>query len=540
MSGHLSSEQRVSLKRREANDCSLVMLPNMPFWNNRAKTPEEKAEIKDRAQTLQAGIRMSYDEKVAHAELVIRKALDLDTSGQPMDPAGPTADVKWAVSYSGGKDSTVLSHLMVFGMGIKLPHVMSNTRMEYPETLKQVTKWYAMLREWGVECHTAYPDAKPKDLWKEIGVPLWGKEVAYKFRKFLKSPKSIMNGAVPDHLKADFQKIKDAGLSVTDQCCDELKKKPMKKWAKVHGVTGQFTGVRCSESRMRRMTWMRMGALYESSYHGKLWISNPLAFWTQDDVERYLDDNDIRPIRIPTIRGGSGCVTCMFGCHIAAKEGRPNALQELAVLNPKMHAAALDDWGYRPVLDLLGIPYFPQDFPIFPLLPHQHYNNTSTVMPLEQELAANTAAMKELTAAILAASAAPGSIPANVTPITPAAKAPVAASEDIELPEKIERKPATKKAKEAAAPVDDTPSVPAAAVEPGAPAAGEHVDVDEVIAEIGEIVKQKILAAAETGEDDAVKTAWSKVREGFGIARVGELKSRPADLVKALAAAKAL
>jgi hypothetical protein len=46
----------------------------------------------------------------------------------------------------------------------------------------------------------------------------------------------------------------------------------------------------------------------------------------------------------------------MFGCHLV-KEGEPNALQELAKLNPKMHKAALDEWGYREVLDLLNIPY---------------------------------------------------------------------------------------------------------------------------------------------------------------------------------------
>ena len=536
MSDHLSSEQRVALKYREANDCSLVMLPNMPFWNRKAKTPEEKAEIKDRAQTLQAGIRMSYDEKVAHAELVIRKALDLDTSGQPMDPAGPTAGVKWAVSYSGGKDSTVLSHLMVFGMGLKLHHVMSNTRMEYPETLKQVTKWYAMLREWGVECHTAYPDAKPKDLWKKIGVPLWSKQMGKKFGDYSRSKTDTFSNSIPDNLLAAFKTLKDAGMAVTDKCCSELKKKPLAKWDKVNAIGGHFTGVRCSESRARRLSWIQVGALYNSISH-RQWIANPLAFWTQEDVERYLDDNGIRPIRIPTVRGGSGCVTCMFGCHIAAKEGRPNALQELAVLNPKMHAAALDDWGYRPVLDLLGIPYLPQDSQIFPLLPHQRYNNTDTVMSLETELAANTAALKENTAALLAVLAAsPAGVPANVTPIKPAA-AP--ASEDIEIPAKIERK-APGRPKAAAAPADDdTPSVPAV-TEPGAPPAGEHVDVDEVVAEIGEIVKQKIIAAAETGEDDEVKAAWGKIREGFGVARIGELKNRPADLLKALAAAKGL
>lgn len=157
-------------------------------------------------------------------------------------------------------------------------------------------------------------------------------------------------------------------------------------------------------------------------------------------------------------------------------------------------------------------------------------------MPLEQELAANTAAIKENTAALLAVLAAsPAGVPANVTPIKTAAPA-----DEIEVPEKIERKaaPAAKKAKEA--PADDTPSVPSKTAEPGGPAAAEHVDVDEMIAEIGQIVKDKITAAAATGEDDAVKDAWLKVREKFGVARIGELKSRPADLVKALAAAKAL
>jgi hypothetical protein len=157
-------------------------------------------------------------------------------------------------------------------------------------------------------------------------------------------------------------------------------------------------------------------------------------------------------------------------------------------------------------------------------------------MPLEQELAANTAAMKELTAAILAASAEPNV--KVVHTITPAA---TPASEDIELPAAVGKAaPGKKTPKAAPAAADDTPSVQPKVAEPGAPAAGEHVDVDEVIAEIGEIVKQKIVAAAATGEDDAVKEAWGKVREGFKVARIGELKGRPADLLKALAAAKAL
>lgn len=338
----LSVDQWWAMMEKEPHDCSLVMLPNPSFWNEKNKTEAQKAEIKLRAQTLQAGIRMSYDEKCKHAEKVIRIALDQQ-------------GVNWAVSYSGGKDSTVLSHMMVFGMGLKPPHVMSNTRMEYPETLKQVNLWYTRLREWGVECHTAYPTAKPKDLWKEIGVPLWSKQMGKKYGDYYRSKSDKIPDSVPENLRGDFRKLKEAGAKVTDKCCAELKKKPLAKWDKEHNISGHFTGIRCAESRARRLMWIQRGAVYNSVSH-RQWLANPLAFWTDKDVARYLTDNDIWPIKIPTVRGGSGCVTCMFGCHLVEK-GQPNTLQELAKLNPKMHKAALDDWGYREVLDLLQIPY---------------------------------------------------------------------------------------------------------------------------------------------------------------------------------------
>lgn len=339
MNSSLSPEQQFSLSIRDAMDCSLIMLPNPRGWNDKTKTPEQKQEIVDRAQTLQTGIHLSYENKLVHAKKVIRKALD--------------SPVTWQLSFSGGKDSKVLSHLMYFDMGIKPPHVNSNTRMEYPETVAEIQKWYALLRFYEIDCHVVFPDKRPKDLWKEIGVPLWSKMIAYKYRKFFRSASDKISKDVPENLKPVFHKLKAAGFKVTDQCCDELKKKPMKKFAKKMGFTGSFTGVRCAESRMRRLNWIRFGSLYNSSYHGDQWICNPLSFWTKDDIWRYLREHDIAPAPTGSARGGSGCVTCMFGCHMHDK----NSMQELAVTNPKMHKAALDDWGYRDVLDFLEIPY---------------------------------------------------------------------------------------------------------------------------------------------------------------------------------------
>lgn len=350
----LSREQRTALRHRLADECALVMMPNPDGWNNKVKTPEQKQEIIDRAQTLQTGIRLTYHEKKCHAMLVIRKALGWGNFGEIVDP--DKAAINWAVSYSGGGDSTVLSHLME-SMGAKVRHVGSNTRMEYPETVRQWKVWAAWLEERGIEFSMVFPDVRPKELWKKIGVPLLSKQLGYKFRKFASHGEGRMSEAVPADFRDTFHKLKAAGLKITDQCCDELKKKPLKKWAKENKVGGFFTGVRAGESMLRRMTWIRFGSMYESTYHGKKWICNPLSFWTKEDIDRYIQENKIEFHRPKTIRGGSGCVACMFGCHLAAAEGSPNALQQLAIANPKLHQVALDEWGYREVLDLLEIPY---------------------------------------------------------------------------------------------------------------------------------------------------------------------------------------
>lgn len=351
MEDQLTHDQKVALKLGLADDCSIISLPNPKNWNDGFKSQKEREEILNRGRTLQAGIRLSYEEKVNHAYKVIRKALNIDSQNQPLDSEGNTSGIKWVVSYSGGKDSTVLSHLISFGMGLKIAHVMSNTRMEYPETIKQVGKWFSMLRENNIECHIVWPSKKPKDLWKEIGVPLWSKRIAYKYRKFLNSKWDDIPSGVPNNLHESFRILKAKRIKVTDECCNELKKKPIKEWRRKTGILGSFTGIRCSESYLRRMTWIRFGSLYES---GKEWIANPLSFWTSEDVNQYLTEHNIHPIKIPTVRGGSGCVTCMFGCHLS--KGK-NALQELKELNPKMHSAAINDWGYKEVLDELGIPY---------------------------------------------------------------------------------------------------------------------------------------------------------------------------------------
>jgi hypothetical protein len=155
-------------------------------------------------------------------------------------------------------------------------------------------------------------------------------------------------------------------------------------------------------------------------------------------------------------------------------------------------------------------------------------------MPIETELAANTAALKENTAALLAFVIASGTAAraCGLTTVEPEPQTEAEPQTEIALPTKIEKKAPTKKTA-----VADTPSIPSRDNEPGGPVAGEHVDVDEVLAEITAIVRQKI---TESADPEKVKTAWTGVREKLGVERISDLKSEPAKLLQALAAAKKL
>ena len=151
------------------------------------------------------------------------------------------------------------------------------------------------------------------------------------------------------------------------------------------------------------------------------------------------------------------------------------------------------------------------------------------------------AALNANTAAHLGTSVATTPAPTPTPALKKGKAAPLAVvapepeeTEEEETPEEVTT-PTPTPAK--AAKAKDTPNVPAkSAPAPGQPEAGEHVDPDEVIAQIQAAVKAKMLS----GDPETVKAAWTAVQRGFGIARVPELRNDPARLLEALAKAKAL
>lgn len=283
------------------------------------------------------------------------------------------------VSFSGGKDSTVLLHL-VRQLYPDVKAVFADTGLEYPE-IKEFVK-----RQDNVEI--VRPKVRFDEVIRKYGYPLVGKEVAnaiyyarkqtkcsYNLRrkKFLGDVTAIGENSIFDYSR---WKLLAQGMPfmVGDRCCLIQKKQPLKIFKH------NYIGVLAEESALRKQTWTKTGC---NSFEGKALHSWPMAFWTEQDVLTYLVDNDIE---IASVYGDivsvdndgceydaknvlgvgthlkctgcsrTGCVYCGFGFHLEKGETR---FQRLAKTHPRLYEYAIGggEWADNPAYDPTAAEY---------------------------------------------------------------------------------------------------------------------------------------------------------------------------------------
>jgi len=189
------------------------------------------------------------------------------------------------VAFSGGKDSTVLLDI-VRRIYPDVPAVFSDTGLEFPEVRK-----FAMSRD---NVTVVRPEMNFRKVIEVYGYPLISKRTAETV-EYGKKPGSyrwkeihgevMMSNGKPS--KFNCQKwcyLLDAPFKVSSKCCDIMKKQPMKKYVK---ETGRFpiTATMAVESISREVVWMRQGC---NAFNNKSPISQPMSFWTENDVLEYL------------------------------------------------------------------------------------------------------------------------------------------------------------------------------------------------------------------------------------------------------------
>lgn len=285
------------------------------------------------------------------------------------------------ISFSGGKDSTVLLHL-VRELYPNVKAMFVDTGLEYPE-----------IRDF-VRTFDNVDIVRPKMNFKQVidkyGYPFISKQVSHKVGCVQKNPNSkykvcfdgSMRGSIYNCEKWSF--LLKAPFRLEHKCCDVMKKSPAHAYDKATGRV-KITGQMAEESRFRAQKWLQNGC---NAFDLKSPVSNPLSFWTEQDILRYIKENNIKICSVygdvvvdydnteelsgqldfsdlglmtdtrkykTTGCSRTGCMFCGYGCHLE-KESRFELMKKT---HPKqydyiMRSKDKGGLGYKEVIDWIN------------------------------------------------------------------------------------------------------------------------------------------------------------------------------------------
>lgn len=198
------------------------------------------------------------------------------------------------LSFSGGKDSTVLHYLLDEALpGNHIPRVYINTGIEYKLILQFVKEMAAKDNRiiiWTVGKNI-------KDTLNNVGWPFKSKEHSQKVSDWKKGYRSkshleyFRQGERKTFLcpkQLMYQIEGDFTLNISAECCNEFKKKPAKEYMKRSGRGITITGMTKSENGQRT----HLNCIITDN--GKLKKFHPLAVVSKDWEDWYISQKSIQ------------------------------------------------------------------------------------------------------------------------------------------------------------------------------------------------------------------------------------------------------
>lgn len=192
---------------------------------------------------------------------------------------------------------------------------------------------------------------------------------------------------IPNRSRFNQEKYKfflDAPFEICNRCCGVMKKSPAHLYYKKTGRK-PIVATMAEESQLRTQKWLQNGC---NAFEAKIPISNPMSFWTEQDVLRYIRETNL-PIcsvygdivpdydKTEEMEGQidisdlglikdnrklkttgcnrTGCMFCGFGCHmrddkrfLMMKQTHPKQYEYI------MKPVSEGGLGYKEVIDWIN------------------------------------------------------------------------------------------------------------------------------------------------------------------------------------------
>lgn len=249
----------------------------------------------------------------------------LDRIGVIRSAIGKYGAENFYLSFSGGKDSTVLHYLIDEALpGNRIPRVYIDTGIEY----QSIVKFVKALAEQDDRIVIIKPTRPIKATLEKFGYPFKSKEHAKKVDQYWRSKKitHYLSMYITDDNERFKTKYKcpksllyqftpENKLHISHLCCDKLKKEPVGKWKKENGRSIVITGMRKEEGGQRA----NIKGCILTDKNGNVTKFHPLLVVSEGWEEWYIKERGIELCELyypPFNFKRTGCKGCPFSLDL--------------------------------------------------------------------------------------------------------------------------------------------------------------------------------------------------------------------------------
>lgn len=250
------------------------------------------------------------------------------------------------ISFSGGKDSTVLHYLLDLALpNNKIPRVFVNTGIEYND----IVNFVKQMQQKDDRIIIINSGINIKQMLDKYGYPFKSKQHSHNLAIYQRNKnKEELNKSIKKYLaiiecntlyscpkKLQYQFTKEFNIKISDECCNRLKKIPIKLWNKNNNKTICLTGMRKEEGGQRKnincVIIDKENNLVK--FHPLLVVSDK---WENEFIEKY----NIKLCKLyypPYNFKRTGCKGCPFSLKLEEqlkimKEYLPNEFKQCEII----------------------------------------------------------------------------------------------------------------------------------------------------------------------------------------------------------------